>query len=420
MWALGGFNDARVDTDINAPGYDADNYFALLGLDYTVGYFTIGAFGGYRKAKAAFTRNNGRIEADGYQIGGTAGFDMGSFYIRGNGSFADLNGDSSRTIGILTTAGTAVAKPEYRITSLYGEAGGRLELGQTWLTPFVGVEYTKVTTKTFTETGVAGANLNLPEQNQSQTSFLAGLKWAGNLGGIIPEAKVAYRHDNGDGFFTSTARFADAPGNSLFTVRSPVTKRDTVMAGFSLAGALGEKVMGRIGYQGRFGKNLKDNAFYGSLTVRFGGSEAPLPPPPPAPPPPPPPPPPPVVEAPPPPAPVCNKGPYIVFFDWDRSDLTAEAATVLDSAVTAYGSCASVPVMVAGYADRSGPPRYNQGLSERRAETVRGYMNTRGIDNSAISTQAFGEANPRVPTADGVREIQNRRVEITYGPGSGM
>ena len=38
----------------------------------------------------------------------------------------------------------------------------------------------------------------------------------------------------------------------------------------------------------------------------------------------------------------------------------------------------------------------------------------------AISSQAFGESNPRVPTADGVRELQNRRVEITYGPGSGM
>ncbi len=356
LWALGGFNDARVDTDVNAPGYDADNHFALLGLDYTVGNFTVGAFGGYRKAKAEFTRNNGLIEADGYQIGAVAGFDMGSFYIRGNGSYADLNGDSRRSISVLTTAGTAVAKPEYSLTSLYGEAGGRLELGKTWLTPFVGVEYTKVKTKAFTETGVPGANLNLPEQSQSQTSFLAGLKWAGNLGSVIPEAKVAYRHDDGNGFFTSTARFAEAPGNSLFTVRSPVTKRDTVMAGFNLAGVLGEKVTGRIGYQGRFGKNLKDNAFYGSLTVRFGGAEAP----------PPPPPPPPVVEAPPPP-PVCNKG-----------------------------------------------------LSERRAETVRGYLNTRGIDNSAITTQGFGETNPRVPTADGVREVQNRRVEITYGPGSGM
>ena len=45
---------------------------------------------------------------------------------------------------------------------------------------------------------------------------------------------------------------------------------------------------------------------------------------------------------------------------------------------------------------------------------------TRGIPDANISSQGFGETQNRVPTADGVRELQNRRVEITYGPGSGM
>ncbi|MEC9151129.1 MAG: flagellar motor protein MotB, partial [Pseudomonadota bacterium] len=40
--------------------------------------------------------------------------------------------------------------------------------------------------------------------------------------------------------------------------------------------------------------------------------------------------------------------------------------------------------------------------------------------DTRITSEAFGESQPRVPTADGVRELQNRRVEITYGPGSGM
>jgi OOP family OmpA-OmpF porin len=123
---------------------------------------------------------------------------------------------------------------------------------------------------------------------------------------------------------------------------------------------------------------------------------------------------------PPPPAPVCNKGPYIVFFDWDKSDITPEAATILDSAITAYGNCQSVPIMLAGYADRSGTPKYNVGLSNRRNASVQTYLAGHGVPATAITAQGFGEANPRVPTADGVRELQNRRVEITYGPGSGM
>jgi outer membrane protein OmpA-like peptidoglycan-associated protein len=117
---------------------------------------------------------------------------------------------------------------------------------------------------------------------------------------------------------------------------------------------------------------------------------------------------------------VCNKGPYIVFFEWDKSDITPEAATVLDSAVSAYGNCESVPIMLAGHADRSGSVSYNVGLSERRNGSVRGYLTARGIADGAISSQGFGESQNRVPTADGVRELQNRRVEITYGPGSGM
>jgi outer membrane protein OmpA-like peptidoglycan-associated protein len=76
--------------------------------------------------------------------------------------------------------------------------------------------------------------------------------------------------------------------------------------------------------------------------------------------------------------------------------------------------------MLAGYTDRSGSTQYNQGLSERRNAATRSYLTSHGIADGSISSQAFGESNPRVPTADGVRELQNRRVEITYGPGSGM
>jgi OOP family OmpA-OmpF porin len=120
------------------------------------------------------------------------------------------------------------------------------------------------------------------------------------------------------------------------------------------------------------------------------------------------------------PAVVCTPGPYIVFFDWDKSDITPEAASILDNAISNYQNCGNSQVMLAGHADRSGSASYNVGLSQRRANAVRGYLTSRGISDGVISTEAFGESRPRVETADGVRELQNRRVEITYGPGSGM
>ncbi len=93
---------------------------------------------------------------------------------------------------------------------------------------------------------------------------------------------------------------------------------------------------------------------------------------------------------------------------------------MLDSAVTAYGNCGSAAIILAGHADRSGSTQYNVGLSERRNASVQTYLAGKGIPGSLISSEAFGEGQNRVPTADGVRELQNRRVEITYGPGSGL
>jgi outer membrane protein OmpA-like peptidoglycan-associated protein len=60
------------------------------------------------------------------------------------------------------------------------------------------------------------------------------------------------------------------------------------------------------------------------------------------------------------------------------------------------------------------------GLSQRRADSVKQYLAGKGVPDTALTTQAFGETKLLVQTADGVREPQNRRVEITFGPGSGQ
>ncbi len=73
--------------------------------------------------------------------------------------------------------------------------------------------------------------------------------------------------------------------------------------------------------------------------------------------------------------------------------------------------------MLAGHADKSGSASYNVGLSQRRNATVRSYLESKGVAGGAIATEAFGETAPLVQTADGEREPQNRRVEVTYGPG---
>ena len=123
------------------------------------------------------------------------------------------------------------------------------------------------------------------------------------------------------------------------------------------------------------------------------------------------PPPPPGIAAPPAPLPVISRA-YIVFFDWDRADLTDRARGIIAQAAQASTQSGTTRIEVDGNADRSGSPRYNIGLSQRRAQAVASELMRDGITQGAITIQAFGDTRPLVPTAAGVREPQNRRVEI--------
>ncbi|MGI9127884.1 MAG: OmpA family protein [Roseomonas sp.] len=117
------------------------------------------------------------------------------------------------------------------------------------------------------------------------------------------------------------------------------------------------------------------------------------------------------------PAPVMAAAPaimrsYLVFFDWNRADLTERARQIIAEAAQSRASQQVTRIEVNGYADRSGPAQFNEVLSLRRAEAVATELLRRGVPRNEIVTRGFGEANPLVPTADGVREPQNRRVEI--------
>ena len=116
------------------------------------------------------------------------------------------------------------------------------------------------------------------------------------------------------------------------------------------------------------------------------------------------------VEAPP-PAPVAAKT-FIVFFDFNRSDLTPEANAVLAEAAAAYKSTGSVSIAVIGHTDTVGSATYNQALSERRADSVKSGLVANGVAGDTISTSGRGFADPLVPTGPGVKEPQNRRATI--------
>jgi OOP family OmpA-OmpF porin len=103
---------------------------------------------------------------------------------------------------------------------------------------------------------------------------------------------------------------------------------------------------------------------------------------------------------------------YLVFFDWDRADLTVRARQIVAEAATASAHVQTTRIEVNGYTDLSGSSDYNKRLSIRRGESVAAELVHDGVARDAITVTGYGEANPLVPTANGVREPQNRRVEI--------
>jgi iron complex outermembrane receptor protein len=166
-----------------------------------------------------------------------------------------------------------------------------------------------------------------------------------------------------------------------------------------------------IDFGGGFG-NLTESyygapaTFGGSVTYHFGGGSAP--------------------EAAPaayvPPAPVAATPSvpksYLVFFDFNKSDLTSQATAIVDQAAKNAGPAKVTKLEVTGHTDTVGSDAYNMRLSRRRAESVAAQLEKDGIASSEIEIVAKGKRDLLVPTADGVKEPQNRRVQIVYQDGA--
>jgi outer membrane protein OmpA-like peptidoglycan-associated protein len=103
---------------------------------------------------------------------------------------------------------------------------------------------------------------------------------------------------------------------------------------------------------------------------------------------------------------------YMVFFDFDKSTLTPEAQRIIAAAAEDFKKGKYVRLVVTGHTDTMGTVKYNQKLSERRASVVRAEFERLGVPAADLSARGAGKGSLMVPTADQVREAQNRRAEI--------
>jgi outer membrane autotransporter protein len=402
---------------IAGPGYVASNAGVIAGIDtgFGDGNGTVGlAFNYTINGSARFepfgkpVGNRGRY--DGFQVGGYARWNADdNIYLQGLISYGNYDNKTLRFITLPAPFGSGVVAGKFNsgVFSVYGEAGINLTPGDDFnVIPFVAIDYTNASSGAYKETGLPGANLAVSDATATSTSSLLGVKF--NMtdmmgdGALTPTLKLAWRHNFDSNVWNVNAAF-DGLAGSNFSVNGRNLSKDSLAVGAGLGYAINGDVTAMLDYEGDISSDRVTQSVMGRIKIKLGEEAPPPPPPPPPAPPPPPPPPPPPVKT------------FIVFFDFDKSNLTDKAQEVVQEAVRTAKTNGFVKVLVTGHTDTVGSDSYNQALSIRRAQSVKDEMVHEGLDGNGIAIEGKSFHDPLVPTGPGVREPQNRRAVIDLG-----
>jgi outer membrane protein OmpA-like peptidoglycan-associated protein len=331
----------------------------------------IGAGAGYNFLQNVDVRQSPALHTPNLAFSGSSGFAaLGSVgYGFGNGVRIELEGNYRQTSPRSLT-GTVFPTALSGNLDSYGVMANALfdmDIGVPWLFPYLGV-------------GAGYAWTDLSSVRAVGSNYPFGLRVDETEGSFAYQviAGLSFPIPNVPGLsVTSEYRFMQALAPSAFSASVAQGAPPSLGGGnFDLRNQYNHSIMLGVRYA-------------------FNVAPPPLPSPPPA--------------AAPAPAPARS---YLVFFDWDRADLTDRGRQIIREAAENSTRVQYTRIEVNGYTDTSGSPEYNQRLSVRRAQTVTAELVRDGVPRDAISVQGFGETHLLVPTGPDVREAQNRRVEI--------
>ncbi len=322
----------------------------------------VGAGAGYNLPENAPLALGGQLEPRGGFAGlGSVGYALGNgfrFEVEGNYRHADLG----RTTAASSTNGS-VQTYGVMVNALFD-----IDVGAPWIYPYIGGGVGYAWTHLSSQTSLTPPGFPMLSSRFDQTEGNFAFQAIGGLSFPIPRVPGLS--------LTAEYRFFGVPGSESFT-------------GSQLVAGLPAPVPITLRPQHQYNHSFL-------LGVRYAFNVA-VPVPAPA--------------APAAPAPTEARS-YLVFFDWDKATLTDRARQIVREAAENSTKVEYTRIEVNGYTDTSGTHRYNQGLSVRRAQAVQAELIKDGVPPNAIAIEGFGDTHLLVPTGPGVREPQNRRVEI--------
>jgi len=104
----------------------------------------------------------------------------------------------------------------------------------------------------------------------------------------------------------------------------------------------------------------------------------------------------------------------VVYFAFDSSEITSQAANVLNQHASLLSSNPNAGVVIAGHTDERGSREYNVALGERRAQAARNYLAAQGVAVNNVRVISYGEERPAAAGTTEEAYAQNRRAELSY------
>ena len=277
LWGQADYQWRKADGDEEAGTAKSKRASLVVGLDTNVG--AAGIIGGSIGYVTNHVRDNqfgDNADADGLQVGLYGVYDPGTFYVKGMTTYSWYDGDSSRNINFngLAPGANFVASPngdpDVTMWTAGIHAGARFALGgNSVLTPYLNYDYVNAKLKSFEETGGNGADLTVWGGRAKHSFLTGGVKWATQMGGVVPEVNLGYRYRFGDKRSDFSASFLGDEGCD-FDIISAAQKKGTILAGLSVGGKMGAVDL-RIGYEGEFNSDITSHAGNFKFVLPLGG-----------------------------------------------------------------------------------------------------------------------------------------------------